>query len=71
LGSAIRYMLRHWGKLTLCLHQAGQPLDNNLCQRALKKAVRHGKNAVPSASHLAPIPPIAALAMLRAGNNTI
>jgi hypothetical protein len=71
LGSAIRCKLRHWRKLTLCLHQAVHPLDNNLCQRALKKAVGHGKNVVPSASHRAPILPIAALAMLRDGSKTI
>src|SRR5262249_49083128 len=38
LGGAIRYVLRHWEKLTLFLRQAGAPLDNNLCERALKKA---------------------------------
>lgn len=46
LGSAIRYMLRHWEKLTLFLRQAGAPLDNNLCERALKKAILHRKNAL-------------------------
>jgi len=46
LGSAIRYMLRHWDKLTLFLRQAGAPLDNNLCERALKKAILHRKNAL-------------------------
>src|SRR5262249_40038498 len=35
LGSAIRYMLRHWERLTLFLRQAGAPLDNNICERAL------------------------------------
>jgi hypothetical protein len=38
LGAAIQYMLRHWEKLTLFLRVAGAPLDNNLCERALKKA---------------------------------
>jgi len=38
LGGAIAYMLRHWEKLTLFLHVPGAPLDNNLCERALKKA---------------------------------
>lgn len=38
LGQAISYMLRHWGPLTLFLRQAGAPLDNNICERALKKA---------------------------------
>ena len=45
LGEAITYMLRHWEKLTLFLHQPGAPLDNNICERALKKAILHRKNA--------------------------
>jgi transposase len=46
LGSAIRYMLRHWDKLTLFVRQAGAPLDNNVCEQALKKAILHRKNAL-------------------------
>jgi transposase len=46
LGGAIRYLLKHWEKLTLFLRQAGAPLDNNLCERALKKAILHRKNAL-------------------------
>jgi transposase len=46
LGGAIQYMLRHWEKLTLFLRQAGAPLDNNDCERALKKAILHRKNAL-------------------------
>jgi transposase len=46
LGGAITYMLRHWEELTLFLRQAGAPLDNNLCERALKKAILHRKNAL-------------------------
>lgn len=45
LGKAIAYMLRHWAKLTLFLRQAGAPLDNNVCERALKKAILHRKNS--------------------------
>ena len=45
LGEAIGYMLRHWQKLTLFLRQPGAPLDNNVCERALKKAILHRKNA--------------------------
>ena len=30
----------------LFLRQAGAPLDNNLCERALKKAILHRKNAL-------------------------
>ena len=43
LGKAITYLLRHWKGLTLFLRQAGAPLDNNLCERALKRAVLHRK----------------------------
>jgi transposase len=46
LDSAIGYMKRHWDKLTSFLRQAGAPLDNNLCERALKKAILHRKNAL-------------------------
>jgi len=46
LGEAIRYMLNHWEKLTRFLHVAGAPLDNNICERALKKAILHRKNAL-------------------------
>jgi hypothetical protein len=46
LGGAIRYMLNHWEKLTLFLREPGAPLDNNLCERALKKAILHRKNAL-------------------------
>jgi hypothetical protein len=46
LGKAITYLLRHWKPLTLFLRQAGSPLDNNLCERALKRAVLHRKNAL-------------------------
>ena len=46
LGGAIGYMLRHWEKLTLFLREPGAPLDNNVCERALKKAILHRKNAL-------------------------
>ena len=46
LGKAITYLLRHWKPLTLFLRQAGAPLDNNVCERALKRAVLHRKNAL-------------------------
>ena len=45
LGEAIAYLLNHWEPLTLFLRQAGAPLDNNVCERALKKAILHRKNA--------------------------
>jgi hypothetical protein len=46
LGQAITYMLNHWQRLTLFLRQAGAPVDNNLCERALKKAILHRKNSL-------------------------
>src|SRR5689334_1683254 len=46
LGKAITYLLRHWKALTLFLRQTGAPLDNNLCERALKRAILHRKNAL-------------------------
>jgi transposase len=46
LGTAITYMLKHWAKLTLFLRVPGAPLDNNLCERVLKKAILHRKNAL-------------------------
>ncbi len=46
LGKAISYLLKHWTKLTLFLRQRGAPLDNNVCERALKKAILHRKNAL-------------------------
>jgi hypothetical protein len=46
LGEAIAYMRNHWEKLTLFLHVAGAPLDNSICERALKKAILHRKNAL-------------------------
>ena len=46
LGKAITYLLRHWKALTTFLREAGAPLDNNVCERALKRAVLHRKNAL-------------------------
>ena len=46
LGEAINYLLKRWGPFTLFLRKAGAPLDNNICERALKKAILHRKNAM-------------------------
>jgi len=46
LGGAVTYLLKHWGKLTRFLETPGAPLDNNLCERALKKVILHRKNAL-------------------------
>ncbi len=45
LGKAIKYCRKHWEKLTLFLRVPGAPLDNNICERALKKAIIHRKNS--------------------------
>jgi len=45
MGKAIAYMLRHWDALTLFLHVEKAPLDNNVCERALKLVIQHRKNA--------------------------
>jgi transposase len=56
LGSSVAYMLKHWEKLTLFLRVPGAPLDNNICERALKKAILHRKNALfyktPNGAHV-------------------
>jgi transposase len=39
LGKAISYLLNHWQKLTLFLRQPGSPIDNNIVERSLKKAI--------------------------------
>lgn len=46
LGQALRYLLKHWSGLTLFLRQAGAPLDNNLCERVLKRVILHRKNSM-------------------------
>jgi transposase len=46
LGKAISYLLNHWPKLTLFLRQPGAPIDNNIVERALKKAILNRKNAL-------------------------
>jgi hypothetical protein len=46
LGQAFNYLLKQWGPLTLFLRQAGAPLDNNICERALKMAILHRKNSL-------------------------
>jgi hypothetical protein len=45
LGEAIQYTQKHWPKLTLFLRVAGAPIDNNICERILKKAILHRKNS--------------------------
>ena len=46
LGKAISYLLNHWAKLTLFLRQPGSPIDNNIVERSLKKAILNRRNAL-------------------------
>jgi transposase len=56
LGQAIRYLLRHWTPLTRFLEIAGAPLDSNLVERALKRAILHRKASLfyktPNGAHV-------------------
>ena len=45
LGKAISYLLNHWSKLTLFLSQPGSPIENNIVERSLKKAILNRRNA--------------------------
>lgn len=46
LGQALRYWLKHWDELTVWLREAGTPLDNNECERALKQFILMRKNSL-------------------------
>jgi transposase len=46
LGKALNYLRRHWEALTLFLRRAGVPLDNNICEQALKRAILHRKGSM-------------------------
>lgn len=46
LGRALGYLQRHWDGLTQMLRVAGAPVDNNICERALKLVVLSRKNSL-------------------------
>lgn len=46
LGQAIRYMQRNWFELTRFYRTLSAPLDNNVVERILKRAVLHRKNSL-------------------------
>lgn len=46
LGKALNYLTRHWSELTLFLRKVGAPLDNNLCEQVLKRAIIHRKGSL-------------------------
>lgn len=40
LGQAFNYFLKRWDKFTVFLRVPGAPLDNNICERGLKMAIK-------------------------------
>lgn len=46
LGHAYNYMLKRWQKFTVFLHKAGAPIENNIAERTLKKAICHRRNSL-------------------------
>jgi transposase len=46
LGKALHYLIRHWDALTLFLRKAGAPIDNNVCEQVLKRAILHRKGSL-------------------------
>ena len=46
LGKALNYLMKHWSELTLFLRKVGAPLDNNLCEQVLKRAILHRKGSL-------------------------
>jgi transposase len=46
LGKALKYLINHWDALTLFLRKVGAPLDNNLCEQVLKRAIIHRKGSL-------------------------
>ena len=46
LGKAISYALEHWEKPALFLSVPGVPLNNNVCEQILKRAILDRKNAL-------------------------
>jgi hypothetical protein len=46
VGEAMGYMLRRWERMTLFLRVEKAPLDNNIVERSLKRAILHRKNSM-------------------------
>jgi transposase len=46
LGEALSYMDKNWEGLTRFLHVEGAPLDSNIVERALKRAIQHRRNSL-------------------------
>ncbi|TMD03022.1 MAG: hypothetical protein E6J01_17175, partial [Chloroflexi bacterium] len=46
LGKALNYLTKHWSELTVFLREVGAPIDNNLCEQVLKRAIIHRKGSL-------------------------
>jgi transposase len=46
LGKAIKYLTKHWDRLTLFLRKAGVPLDTNIVEQTLKTPILIRKNSL-------------------------
>lgn len=46
LGQAFNYLLKRWDRFTLFLQKPGAPLDNNICERALKMAIQNRNSSL-------------------------
>jgi transposase len=46
LGQAIEYVTKRWSSLTLFVRKPGAPLDTNIAERALKKAILNRKKSL-------------------------
>lgn len=46
LGDAVQYMLKRWNALTRFLQVEDCPIDNSLCERAIKVLIRYRKNSL-------------------------
>lgn len=46
LGGAFTYLLKRWDALTLFLRVRDAPLDNNMSERSLKRAIRHRRTSL-------------------------
>jgi transposase len=46
LGKAINYLRKRWHQMTVFLRNAGAPIENNIVERALKKAIMHRNNSL-------------------------
>ena len=45
-NSGLGQAVKHWSKLTRFLHTQEAPLDNNICEQALKRVILHRKNTM-------------------------